>query len=98
MPQDTPLSVACLAAWHEAPCLDDRSVPVCRREARQRCDVDYETSRGSQAHRGLIYLVCGDHETQQKNIDATESFTYHAIYSGCPVAVLHTHLHVSETL
>jgi hypothetical protein len=44
-----------------------------------------------------IFLIWG-HEGQQKNIDATGSFTYHAIYSDCPVAVLHTRLHVSETL
>src|SRR6516225_6341898 len=98
MPQDTPLSAACLAALHEAPCLDDRSVPICRCEARQRCDVDHEKSRGSQTHRVLLYLVCGDHEARQKNIDAAESFTYHAIYSDCLAAVLHTRLHVSGTL
>jgi hypothetical protein len=40
----------------------------------------------------------GEHKAQQKSIDATESFTYHAIYSDCPVAVLHTRLHVSGTL
>ena len=92
------MSAGCLVALQEPPGLDERRLLVWRRRARRRCYVAHERSRGGQAYRVLIYFLIWGHEGQQKNIDATGSFTYHAIHSDCPAAVLHTHLHVSETL